>query len=233
MRPLSQAAIAALALVTGTLTAEAHVELVSGPAFANKSQKITFGVGHGCTGADTYKIRIDIPAGITSVRAVASDFAKPSVVRDVNNVITAVVWQKPDADIQVEDIGYYELTIRARVGDVPFTSIPFTVTQTCRAADLTETTVVWDQPAGSTGNTAPQLRVVPPRITGWNKFTLGATTTVADTDLATYLGDAQIVWRGTAAYSSNALIAALITVTTGVTGLTGGLQANDEIWVKY
>jgi hypothetical protein len=41
------------------------------------------------------------------------------------------------------------------------------------------------------------------------------------------------VWKGTAAYSPNALVAAMIAMTSGVTALTGDLAVSDEIWVKY
>ena len=71
----------------------------------------------------------------------------------------------------------------------------------------------------------------PPRIPGWNKYTLAAA--IVATDLPAYFGDSQIVWKGTAAYSPNALVAAMIGMTAGVTALTGDLAASDEIWVKY
>jgi hypothetical protein len=54
----------------------------------------------------------------------------------------------------------------------------------------------------------------------------------AITDLSVYFSDAQIVWQGTAAYSSNTATSELVKGTTGVTELTE-LKANDEIWVRY
>ena len=42
--------------------AEAHIEVASGQAIANSTNEVTFSVGHGCTGADTYRVSIDIPA---------------------------------------------------------------------------------------------------------------------------------------------------------------------------
>jgi hypothetical protein len=48
-----------------------------------------------------------------------------------------------------------------------------------------------------------------------------------------YLGDAQIVWRGNAAYSANAATMAQIGQTQGVTALTGDLAAGDELWIRY
>lgn len=213
--------------------ADAHVSIISGPAAANKSQKITFGVGHGCTGADTLKIRVEIPAGVTSVRALYSDFGKPSI-EGTAAAVTAVTWTKDLADLQAEDFGYYELTIRARVADVPFSTILFNVYQTCRTAGGVETTVPWTElpgTVGGTGDTAPGLIVVPARIPGWNKFTLAAAVPFAN--VPTYLGDAQIVWKGNAAYSSSAALAPMIANTPGVTALSTDLAAGDELWVKY
>src|SRR5262245_22581752 len=127
-------AATAVLVVSVTGRADAHVSISSGPAAANKSQKVTFSVGHGCEGADTLSIRVEIPAGVTSVRALRSDFGKPSVEKDGAGAITAVSWQKADADLQTEDIGYYELTIRARMPDAPFSRLVFNVDQVCRDA---------------------------------------------------------------------------------------------------
>jgi uncharacterized protein YcnI len=224
--------IIAFIIAASAAVASAHVEVESGPAFANKSQKITFAIAHGCTGADTKSVRIDIPAGVTSVRAMYSDLGAPTVERDASNNVTAVIWQKPDTDVFATDYAWYEVTIRAHMPDAAFSKLPFNITQVCRDANGVETTVVWDQPEGSTtGNPAPVVTLVPPRIPGWNKYTLSAA--VAAADLPTYFGDAQIVWKGTAAYSPNSLVAMMITMTSGVTALTGDLATSDEIWVKY
>jgi len=228
--------VATAFLVTGVFaasTAEAHVSIASGPAFANKSQKITFSVGHGCGAFDTSAIRVDIPAGVTSVRALSSDFGKPAVTK-TGTAVTSITWTKPAADIQTEDVGFYEITLRARIADVPFTKIQFNVTQTCRdTVNNIDIVVPWDQPPGSTtGEPAPLLTVVPARIPGWNKYVIGATGVVV-ADLPTYFADAQIAWRGNAAYSSNANTMTLIGSTAGVTALAGDLVTNDEIWVRY
>ena len=219
------------ALVLFSTTAEAHVALASGPALAARSQKITFSVGHGCEGSDTVRVRVEIPAGVTSVRPLFSDFGKPTVIKN-GTTVTAVEWTKAAADVLDADEAYYELTLRARVPDAAFTQLQFNVTQVCRSSLGVETTVPWDQPAGSTtGNPAPLLVVTPAHTAGWNKVTVGRA--VAAADLPLYLGDAQIAWRGTAAYSSNANTMAQIGNTPGVSALAGDLAAGDELWVKY
>jgi uncharacterized protein YcnI len=210
--------------------AGAHVSIVSGPALANTTQAITFGVGHGCEGTDTVKVRVQIPAGVTSVRPMASAFGAVSVEKDDAGTVTAVVWQKADA--LDGDIAYYELAVRLKVPNAPFTTIYFPSQQTCRAADGGTSSVGWTQlpgaDAGINDEPAPALSIVPAHQPGWNKVTAP----VAVTNLATYFPDAQIVWKGMAAYSANPTTADLIKTTSGVTTLTA-IAANDELWVKY
>lgn len=219
-------------LVATARLAEAHVSIVSGPAASAKTQKITFGVAHGCEGADTVKIRVEIPAGISGVRALTSDFGKPVVEKDGTNV-TAITWVKADTEFQVDDVQYYEITLRARVDAPAFSTVLFHAIQTCRTAAGVEIVVPWIEAPGGTGDPAPALVVAPAHMPGWNKFVIPAGITVTAAALPTYLGDALIVWRGNAAYSANANTMAMVAVTPGVTALASDLQANDEIWVRY
>jgi uncharacterized protein YcnI len=224
--------IGCLALLLGA-AAQAHIELASGAATSNATNEVVFGIGHGCSGADTYRVKIDIPAGVTSVRPMRSDFAIPTIEKDTAGNVTSVTWQKPVSDALDTDIAYYALVIRLKTPDQPLTNLYFQAHQTCRAADGTLSTVEWTDlpstPNGQqTGNPAPALKVVPARMAGWNKFTVPAQMS----DLSVFFKDAQIVWKGTAAYSANPNIAAQITGTSGVTALTT-LDAGDEVWVKY
>lgn len=226
-----------IAVVLSPGLALAHVGIASGLAVANTSQEITFSVGHGCGTDDTYTVKVDIPAGVTSLRTVRSDFGKATVEKDALGNVTSVTWQKPDADLLPADTGYYKLTIRARMPNTPFTTLYFPTRQTCKSATGTLTVVDWVattpqySDAGMTAEPAPALLIVPARKPGWNKFTV--TVAIPDTALPTFFPDAQIVWRGTEAYSSNAETMTLIGATSGVTKLTGGLQPTQEIWVKY
>src|SRR4051812_10028731 len=84
--------IVAVALAAPFLAARgahAHVSITSGPAAANTTQEIIFGVGHGCAGADTSRVRVELPAGVTSVRPETSDFGKTSVEKDATGAVTA------------------------------------------------------------------------------------------------------------------------------------------------
>ncbi|HUQ01151.1 MAG TPA: DUF1775 domain-containing protein [Kofleriaceae bacterium] len=224
----ARAAFAAAFLLVTAGVASAHVSISSGPAQATKSQKITFGIGHGCEGADTVSVRVEIPAGVTGVRALPSDEFKPTI-EGTAAAVTAVVWTKTSA--LDSDYAYYELTLRARVGDVPFTKIFFRVFQTCRTMGGDTLTADWIALPGETGDPAPMLTVVPARVSGWNKYTLSTAVTAAD--LPTYFADAQIVWNGTKAYSSNANTMTLIGATPGISVLNENLAAAQEIWVKY
>ena len=225
-----RASLAAALVLSCPALAHAHVSISSGPAFANTSQKISFGVGHGCEGFDTYSIRVEIPAGVSSVRPISSVFGKAQLEKDDAGTVTAVIWQRQSVDdVLPEDLEYYELTIRARVADQPFTTLYFPTYQICRAPDGSMPSTDWvAMTEGGDAEPAPALTVVPARQPGWNKLT----TPAAVTDLAVFFKDAQIVWKGSAAYSSNAATVELIKGTEGVTELTK-LAAGDEIWVKY
>jgi periplasmic copper chaperone A len=234
--------LAFLSLFIPTI-ASAHIGVVSGPAFATKSGKITFAINHGCKYTvgttehemDTLSVKIDIPAGIngTSVRAMPSDFGGKAVVAKNGNAVTSITWTRdPDNLNAADDLGYYELTLKATADNVPFTKLAFTITQVCRlpgGAPADDVTVVWTGSAEP--EPAPTVMVLPPRTTGWNKFTL--TTAVAAADFKTYFADAQIVWKETAAFSTNPVVAMLITMTSGVTTLATDLAVGDVIWVKY
>ncbi len=215
------------------LVVTAHVGAVN-PGFANTNQEITFTVGHGCEGSDTQAVRLSLPAGVSSVRPLTSDFGHATVETDVAGAPVAVTWTKRDEDVQASDVYYYRLTVRMRVPNAPFTTVYFPTRQTCRTADGGSLFTDWiattpqNPDAGMTDEPAPALKVLPARRPGWNRYTIPADMP----DLSVYFGDALIVWRGSAAYSSNPNTAAVIPTTSGVTALTS-LSANDEVWVKY
>ena len=220
----------ALTLVLIPGLAHAHVSVASGLAFSNTTQEVTFGVGHGCEGADTYRVQVDIPEGITSVRPETSGFGQVDVETDAAGAVVSVSWQKPDADVLAGDTQYYKLTMRLKTPDRPFASFHFPAHQTCMGSGGATTTVEWvglDETDPDV-EPAPTLYVVPPRFAGWNKYTVP----VAVDDLGVFFGDAQIVWSGSAAYSKNPSTAELILATDGASSLAS-LAAGDQIWVRY
>jgi len=235
MRTLHRVALATFSiLVASTGLAAAHMSITPGITVANKSQKITFGIGHGCDGADTYKVVIDVPAGVdaTTVRGVHDgQFGTPTVTTDVDG--THVTWTKEVADILPADTGYYELSVRARTPNLPFTRLQWNTHQYCKAPVNGDPDLFhhWIDAPGGGANSAPMMTLMPAtKLTGWNEFVVPAA--IAEDDLPTYFGDAQIVWLGNAAFSSNPVIAALIAITPGVTALTT-LAVSDAVLVKY
>jgi len=222
-----------VAAFSSAALAVAHIG-TNAPVFANSTQEVVFTVGHGKDNADTSTVRVQVPAGVTAVRALRSDFGKPTIERDLTGEVSAVTWTKPDGDLLDSDYGYYKLTLRARMPNAPFTTLHFLTTQTAKFLDGGTTTYKWfattpaevDLDAGI--EEAPAVRLLPARRPGWNKYTVP----VAIPTLSQFFGDAVIVWKGTAAYSANPATAEQITMTSGVSTLTS-LSANDEIWVKY
>ncbi|MBX3220747.1 MAG: DUF1775 domain-containing protein, partial [Labilithrix sp.] len=207
----------------------AHVS-ISAPALGTGSQEVTFGVGHGCAGSDTYRVTVEIPAGVTSVRPMTSDFGKFTTTKDGSGNVTTVTWQKDDANALDDDSAYYKLTLRLRPPNAPFTTIAFKTHQVCRtAAGTVLPPVEWvGLPGDDAGaEPAPTLVVLPARSPGWNKYTVPV-----DVKNLAIFDDARIVWKGNAAYSKNPNTLAQIKSEAGVTELTE-LKANDEIWVKY
>lgn len=177
---------------------------------------------------------MQIPAGVTSVRPMRSDFGRVGIEKDASGAVIAVSWQKPDADVLDGDIAYYKLTVRMRIPNQPFTTLYFPTTQTCRAADGTLSVTEWastpSMPAAdpAADEPAPSLLVLPARRPGWNKLTVP----VDIPDLSTFFSDAAIVWKGAAAFSTNPTTAELIAGTPGVTALSA-LSAGDVVWVRY
>jgi len=216
-----------------------HVTVASGPAIANTTQVVTFQIAHGCPGAtaadpnlDTVALTIDIPAGVTTVRAIPSAFGRPSVRKDTAGAVVAVTWTKSDGDALAADDDFYTVQLRLKTPDLPFAQIYLPAHQSCKRADGSLTTVDWIAlPGDTTHEPAAALTIVPARLPGWNTYTIGPTTHVLD--MTPFFQDAQIVWRDRAAYSFNPVIAAAIAVTSGVTTLSGGVHPDDVIWVKY
>lgn len=229
MRRLVLAAV--LALIP--LLALGHVSVTSGNGIANTTQEVSLGVGHGCEGADTLSVRTTIPAGVTGVRALTSDFGKATVGLNDAGFASSITWERPASEVMAVDTNYYKLVMRVKLPNAPFTVLYFPTDQTCLQSDggtlVTPWTNTSGMPPGPTDpEPAPAVAIVPPHKPGWNKLTVP----VAVDNLALFFSDAQIVWKGNQAFSPNASVTELIAATAGVSGL-GALAAGDEIWVKY
>ncbi len=67
-RLLACAGVAALAAIASQSSAFAHISLAAGEARASTSYKAVFQVPHGCDGAATQSIRVQIPEGVIGVK---------------------------------------------------------------------------------------------------------------------------------------------------------------------
>ena len=227
--PAVLAAAAALAIPGSSF---AHVSL-AGTGSAGQQQVLNFGVGHGCEGADTIRVEIAIPPEVTAVRPLPSAFGEATLQADDAGVVTAVSWSKSEA--RPLDDQFYQFAIRIKVPETPFATLYFPARQTCRNAEGEETVVAWDQlpeqlaevKEGEETLPAPALMILPQRFPGWNKFTVPNAV-----DVLTIFDDAQIVWSGDSAYSSNPATQELIASDKTVDELTK-IKAGAEIWVRY
>ncbi|WP_342376103.1 DUF1775 domain-containing protein [Myxococcus stipitatus] len=231
---------AVASLLAGT-AAHAHISVTGpGPAVAGTTYDAQFTISHGCGGADTYRVTVRIPAGVTSVRPLDSTFGKATVEKDGNGQVTSITWTRGSAsDVLPADTHAHRLSLRARLPDAPFTTVYFPTTQVCRDAQGKETTVEWVGTSGHGGHggadsgstpqpePAPELFVYPARTPGWNKYTVEAH--VHDFSV---FRDALIVWAGDSAYSPNPVTKALIETEAGTKPLTE-IHPGTEIWVKY
>lgn len=212
--------------------AQAHVSFRSDTAFADLTDVVVFGVGHGCeadgANLDTTSVTVEIPKGVTSVRPELGVFDDISLETDKTGAVIAVTWTKDRA--LADDIAFYELRLRLKAPDAPFTTLAFPAHQTCKSADgETEQVVDWVGEEGDPDvEPAPLLHLLPARFPGWNKFTVEEDIQ----DLAAFFADAEIVWAGKSAYSVNPATVELIADTEGVSSLSE-IEAGTEIWVKY
>lgn len=212
----------------------AHIAVSSGPATAGATQVISLGIGHGCEGSDTLRVRVEVPPAVVSVRPLNSEFGPAVLELSDAGLVAAVIWEKPEADLLSADTHYSELKLRIRVPDAPFTKLLFPTYQSCRTEDGTELESEWtaiaegEHESESGPGPAPALTILPKQHPGWNKFTVPSEID----DLEAFFAEAVIVWKDDAAYSANPTTAELIANTPDVSELTG-LDAGDEIWVRY
>lgn len=230
-------ATAAVAGVAFVATAEAHITFASGlgvpPPIANTNWVGTVNVPHGCSdelgaGLDSERVEVEIPAAFTGVRPVHSTFGKASVTA-ADGVVSKLTWTQAEGDVQPADTHLYQLPVRGRLPNAPFTTLEFRIVQFCANG----TTGVWE------GVDAAKVRVLPARNPGWNQYTIPTGVNLTSADVPNFFGDAQIVWLGLKGYSRNTETQAQIGRTSGASALVTGtatdvvLPAGSVIWVRY
>jgi hypothetical protein len=206
-----------VALLAGAMpVALAHVTFVDNTAEGGRSFIATANIAHGCEDEsgnyDTYKVEIELPAGITA-RPMSSSLGQASV--DDSGDPVKLVWERDSSDVGASDTLFYQVSFRFSVPNTPLESLEFRTTQYCAEG----TQLVWE------GADVPVIQIVPVHVTGWNKYTAQADIALEAIEAA--YADAQIVWANNQAYSANPVIADLIENALTV------IPAGTDYWVKY
>jgi hypothetical protein len=169
-RLLAGAGLTALAVIASQLSAFAHITLATGESRASTYYKAVFQVPHGCDGAATQSIRIQIPEGVIGVKPTPKAGWTLNVTRGAyaksyqshGKAVTEgpkeVVW----SDGSLSDDNYDEFVFTSFITDFPSGQvIAFPTVQQCAKGE-----VRWDQIASSGENPhslkspAPMLRIV-------------------------------------------------------------------------
>jgi hypothetical protein len=120
--------IALIALIAATPGAAlAHVTATPNTVEAGSRPQVSFRVGHGCEGAATTALRIEIPAGVEEARPRPVAGWKLEIAKDKDGHATAVTWRGKLPDDQFDA---FEISFRApdKEGKLTFAAL-----QTCGA----------------------------------------------------------------------------------------------------
>jgi uncharacterized protein YcnI len=152
---LLRTTLAALLAAAAAGAAQAHVALTPKAAEAGSYQVLRFGVGHGCEGAATTGLRIEIPEGVASARPQPKPGWTLRIERDAQQRVRAVAWQGELAADQFDEF-LIQARLPAAAGAVAFPAV-----QSCGA-----TQVRWAEPPGPNGEKPrrppPTLLLTPP-----------------------------------------------------------------------
>ncbi|MCG8538290.1 MAG: DUF1775 domain-containing protein [Pseudomonadales bacterium] len=216
-------------------SALAHVSVTSPKAFSNAYYQVDMAVPHGCSGADTYRIEVSIPESLTGVRAVLGELGYAELETNPSTgQVNKLIWEKPDSDLLDSDSHAYNISFRTKLPDVAFTALHFPTVQYCIDSEGVESSSEWIGTGGhghhggsSDELPAPALFIYPPRSSGWNQY-------IAPDHLhdMSIFKDAEIVWKGSAAYSPNPHTQSLIE-NDAEASVLDAIHPGEEFWVKY
>lgn len=116
--------IAILAISAWAGTSFAHIILEQKAAPAAATHKAVFQVGHGCQGAATTAVRVQVPAGFTG----AKPLPKAGWVLTLDT--DAITWTAASAATALPEAHYDEFVLRGRTPDAPG-PLWFAVRQSC------------------------------------------------------------------------------------------------------
>jgi uncharacterized protein YcnI len=136
--------LAVLALAAMAPAARAHVVVQPAAAAPGAEQVLRFVVGHGCNGAPTTGLRVEIPTGVVVRDAPTKAGWTVTLDRDADGRVRAVDWR--GGELAPHEPG--EFPLAARLPDQPG-PIRFAAAQSCGTV-----TVRWDE-APSPGGERP------------------------------------------------------------------------------
>ncbi len=134
------AAAAAVAVTAIAIPASAHVTLESSEAVAGSYHKVVLRIPHGCSGAATTAVRVQIPDGVVDVRPQPKPgWAVDTVIETLDepvdaghgNMVTETVREVHWTDGHLLDAHYDEFAMRVRLPDAPDTVLHFPAVQVC------------------------------------------------------------------------------------------------------
>jgi uncharacterized protein YcnI len=117
--------LAACAMIYWPVAALSHIVLENKSASTGSTYKAVFQVGHGCNGAPTTAIAVQIPSGFQG----AKPFAKAGWTVTTQGT-TAVTWTAASKEAALQDAHFDEFILRGRLPDAAG-PLWFKVMQTC------------------------------------------------------------------------------------------------------
>lgn len=141
-RTIICAALAAITSTIGALDAHSHATLEAEKAIAGSYYKAVMRIGHGCGGSPTTAIRIQIPEhvvdirpmpkpgwGITTTRVKLSQPYKDGHGNQITERVSEIQWHGG----RLPDDHYDEFVFRARLPDMPGTTLYLPTVQQCES----------------------------------------------------------------------------------------------------
>lgn len=130
---------AAVLTVGATMPALAHAVLTPAEAPADSYTKGVIGIGHGCEGSPTLRVRVRIPEGVTSVKPQPKPGWELSIRREklakpitdghgraITEAVAEVTWTG-----KLLDENYDEFVMQMRLPDRPGETLYFATVQEC------------------------------------------------------------------------------------------------------
>ena len=139
-----RAAVLAAMSAAAVAPATAHVTLDTPQALALSYLRIAVRVPHGCDGAGTVALRLQVPEGVTAVKpmpkagwalSVAAEPAKPGGGHDESPPVREVTWRADPGHV-LPDAFFEEFVLRVRMPDAAGQTLWFPFVQECEGGKV-------------------------------------------------------------------------------------------------